>query len=138
MLRKFLTKKSRGFTLIELAIVVTIVGILAAISVPFYRSYVRNAYVGEGQALCNTVAAAEFVYRGENDTFILSGGGSVGTIPIDTSRNTYFTSFTVTAGGSGIATSFVITTTGVGSASGITITYNGYSNLPAVINITGT
>src|SRR6188472_4426721 len=58
----------KGFTLIELMIVVAIIGILAAIAIPAYQDYTIRAQVTEGLNLAAAAKAAvseSFINRGE-------------------------------------------------------------------------
>ena len=58
-LEKLIMKKiQKGFTLIELMIVVAIIGILAAIAIPAYQDYTIRAQVSEGLAMAGATKAA--------------------------------------------------------------------------------
>lgn len=65
-------KASRGFTLIEMMIVVVILGILVSIALPSYQEHVRKGYRAEGQAFLNDVAARQERYASQNNTYITS------------------------------------------------------------------
>ncbi len=59
---KFIQK---GFTLIELMIVVAIIGILAAIAIPAYQDYTIRAQVSEGLSLASDIKAGVAEYMAQ-------------------------------------------------------------------------
>jgi type IV pilus assembly protein PilA len=69
----------KGFTLIELMIVVAIIGILAALAIPAYQDYTIKSRVGEGASLSGAFKTGIEVYWSENGTLngIVDGVNSV-------------------------------------------------------------
>jgi prepilin-type N-terminal cleavage/methylation domain-containing protein len=80
-------KKSPGFTLIELMIVIAILGILSASSVRLYGTYRQRATGTEARIMVKQILDAEIVYYLEHETFFpdVGGGGLIieSTIPPD-------------------------------------------------------
>jgi len=62
MVGRFNKTSEKGFTLIEILIVVVIVAILAAISVPIYVEYVKSARASDAKTSINAIWQASQVY----------------------------------------------------------------------------
>jgi prepilin-type N-terminal cleavage/methylation domain-containing protein len=142
-------KKNKGFTLIELMVVILIIAILAAVLAPMMSGRIRSAKWAEGRAGAGTIATALRAYVAEHE-----GAGDLAAAPItgtgmsmlgiDSSdlNGKYFipadyeiTSYAISAGGEAANPagflSYVITVTPTGSWANeeqITLTTTGPSS----------
>lgn len=69
----------KGFTLVEVLIVVIIIGILASIGIPQFASSIEKAKGGECRAGLGHLQTAEKIYFAENETYYSFTADSSGT-----------------------------------------------------------
>lgn len=88
-------QRPRGFTLIELMVVVAIVAIIAAVALPSYFGSIRKSRRADAVALLNQTAQAQERWRANNATYS-SDLGSTG-LKVTTAATTVTTSGTVSS-----------------------------------------
>ncbi len=98
--------KDLGFTLIELLIVLTIIGVIAAIAIPVYNGYVKSAKIKSATAVLEQFPVLLEQYRAENGKF-----------PPNTAGNSY--DYNETAAGV-ITDEITKTPVAAGTAAGLT------------------
>lgn len=67
------TAQQRGFTLVELMVVVTITGILATLGMPHFKAYLLDARLSDAEAHLANIAARNRLYRIENGKYCCDG-----------------------------------------------------------------
>jgi type IV pilus assembly protein PilA len=117
-------KSKKGFTLIELMIVVAIIGILAAIAIPNFLKFQAKSKQSEAKTNLKGIYTAETGYFGENNAY--SGFTNVNWEPVGTARYHYTLTGAITLDtslekGAQITTAgFAANWTGVDPVTGIT------------------
>jgi len=111
-------KRAKGFTLVELMVVVLIVAILAAVAIPLMQGRIDAAKWSEGKAGIGTIASGLRAYAAENPNFAAAPTlAQIGILSTDLD-GTYFTSaaYAITsASATNGVLSFVITCTAANS-----------------------
>lgn len=72
---RLLKSNQRGFSLIELLIVLVIIGILAGLAIPQYMSYTTKAKQVEAKELLHQIYLLERAYYHNNDQYWIPGSG---------------------------------------------------------------
>ena len=108
-------ERRRGFTLVELAVVVVIIGVLAAFAVPRFMASVERSKAAEAFNYLASVQSAQERYHARQGTY----AGTIADLDIKFTAPKYFGVGTVAAGStSSLEDSWTLTLTRKGASAG--------------------
>ncbi|MCP4078065.1 MAG: type IV pilin protein [Gammaproteobacteria bacterium] len=121
--------KSRGFTLIELMIVVGIVGVLFGIALPSYLNNQLRAHRTDAKSMLLKISARQERFMAQNNTYTSEIAGAAGlNLGTTNSKDGYYSLAAAACAGGSLATCYLVTATAVGGQAKdtdcLTITYD--------------
>ena len=131
-----LKQAQKGFTLIELMIVVAIIGILAAIAIPAYQDYTIRGQVTEGLTLAAAAKAAiteSFANTGKAPADRIEAGLGATNTPTDTQGN-YVSQLAVVNGVITVTYSSAAPQRGNNKINGLTVTLVPYTSVDGSVS----
>jgi prepilin-type N-terminal cleavage/methylation domain-containing protein len=128
--QQFVAKTRKGFTLVELAVVIVIIGVLAAFGVPRFLKSVERSKAAEAFAYLAAVRSSQERYQAQNGIY----SSDITSLDIKASNPKYFTVGTIAAGSTtSLQDSWTLTLTRTGASAGygaytVIFTQDGYDS----------
>jgi len=133
---KKVLQDSKGFTLVELSVVIVIIGVLAAFGVPKFRNAVERSKASEAFNYLSAIRSAQERYQARQGTYV----ADVALLDIAMPAPKYFSLGTVQPAASGtLEDSWSLTLTRAGASGGygqytVTFTQDGFDTANSTIN----
>ena len=128
-------KVRKGFTLVELAVVIVIIGVLAAFGVPKFLNSVERSKASEAFAYLSSVRTAQERYLAKEGTY----AAAITDLDIGVQTPKYFTPGTVTTTNTGTDPTWTMTLTRIAASSSkgaytVSFTQDGYDKAASTID----
>ena len=110
------TRRSKGFTLIELMITVAVIAILAAIAIPSYADYVKKGRRADARSLLQSAAIAQEKVRLSSPTYASATTALVGACPGSGNCDSEQGHYRLSIGSSPTGSAYTLTATAISSS----------------------